>query len=353
MLKTLKITSFISVVAAAGAVVVLIVFALRGNPEARAFLDRPGVVERFKDKGDTQGTKEDVSSPLVAQAKAFALRIDPPPPPKPPAPKNPTPPKEVVRTKPTPNQLPTPKVQISNKYDVLATVKYESVPEKSLVLLKTTGNKQEWFRQGETAGNLTITEIKDGSVIFSQGGKQLPEAFVPAKPQGKSLLKNEAQISSAASGAGTGRVELDLPSTGNLPSTGSESAAPTHVTSPAQNARNAAEARIRSLRSASRSREDVTSRIQRIRSIPRQPSPTERKESLENTLSGIENIMNRQDEGLDEKQQQREKELWMTLMQKIQAEKKNVEKKIESKDTEAESTSEDAEPSGAGDPNDS
>lgn len=345
MLKTLKITSIISVVAAGGVVVILTLFALRGNPEVRAFLNRPGVVERFKDKVNTEGGKEDVSSPLVAQAKAFALRIDPPPPPKPPTPQNPTPPKEVVRTKPTPNQPPTPKVQISSKFDVLATVKYESVPEKSLVLLKTTGNKQEWFRQGETAGNLTITEIKDGSVIFSQGGKQLPEAFVPAKTLGKSLLKNEANTPPTATVSGVNTGPAVMP----LPNTGGESTAATGAASAAQSARERAESRIRSLRSESQSRGDVTSRIQRVRSIPRQPSPVERKQSLEKTLSGIENVMNREDEGLDDKQRQREKELWMTLMQKIQAEKKNVDKQIQPKDKNGESPSKDAKP---GDPND-
>ena len=353
MLKTLKITSFFSVIAAAVAVVFLVVIALRGNPEAKAFFDRPGVVERFEDKVDAEGSEEDVSSPLVSQAKAFALRIDPPPPPAPPKPAvKPTPPKEVARSQPTvrPTPTPTPKVQVSNKFDVLATVKYESVPEKSLALLKTSGNKQEWFRQGERVGNLVITEIRDGSVIFSQGNRELPEAFVPAKPKVKSLLKNGETASPAVSQPITGTAVIQPQN----PTSDSEPETSTDVQNVAELTREAVQARIRSTRtdtSTSQPGENVRTRIQRIRSVPRQPSPEERKESLENTLSGIENIMNRGSEDLSAEERQREEALWTELMEKIQAEKENVQDKIESNE---ESQDADVEPSSDdSDPNDS
>ena len=125
---------------------------------------------------------------LVAQARLFALRIDPP------VPISPTrkPPdektiknqsgrrneKEVMIIKPDPPP----------RFDLIATVLYESAPEKSLALFQS-GNKQQWFRPGETVDRYQIQEIRNGRVLISQPGKKLQEMFVPPKSN-RPLLKD-------------------------------------------------------------------------------------------------------------------------------------------------------------------
>ncbi|MHC5142924.1 MAG: hypothetical protein ACYSOY_04930, partial [Planctomycetota bacterium] len=208
MLKTLRVTSLVAVILAAIGVIAIAVLGLKGDPQVKDFLAKPGIVDELRKKAGQEGVQEEKSSPLVAMAKLIALRFDPPPPPKPVVKGvKPQPPSETARAKPT---IPQPKVQTSAKFDLLATVVYETAPEKSLALLKTSANKQKWFRQGEKAGYLELQEIRDGSVVFSQRGREPEEIFVPAKPQTKSLLKSE-QKTSTVPRTDLGSITAELP----------------------------------------------------------------------------------------------------------------------------------------------
>jgi hypothetical protein len=351
MLKTLKITSIIAVIAAICGTAALVFMGLKENPKVKAFRDTPGVVDRFKGQVKGQTDEEAKMSPLVAQAKAFALRIDPPPPPKPPAPKPPAPPTEVARTTPPKPVIPTPKVQTTVKSDLLATVVYKSAPEKSLALLATTGGKQEWFRQGEKVGHLEIKEIRDGSVVFTQAGQNPQEKFVPQKTQVKSLLKSELKSEKAVSAApGYGSASMDIP----RPSLGSAEDASSDLGYKEASPSGADSVRVvRPIdRTAPQSRTNVSERIQRVRSMPAQPSPQEQKETIQQTISGIEEIMNRQDESLSEEDRKKESEMWMELLKQLQTENEKLEETVEEKNN-PEAEPEDADKPAARDPNES
>jgi hypothetical protein len=319
MLKTLRITSLIAMVVAAFGVIVILIFGLRGNPEIKALLESRGIIETIKDKIDAEGKKEDAMSPLVAQAKKFALRIDPPPPPPPPKPKGPIkPPTEVARAKPTESAIPRPKVQTSDKFDLLATVVYEEVPEKSLALLKT-GSKQEWFRQGEMAGRLQIDEIRDGSVVFTQDGMNPQERFVPVETAPKSLLKSDQKTPMSPPAGPTGSLAP-------LPDAGPEETIQTNQAVPTQKTDTQLSPMVRPIDRGSRPQADAPTRIQRIRSIPSPPPADEQKASLDQTMSRIEAIMSRQDISVSEEQQQKEKQMWNRLLNELNTEKQRIEK---------------------------
>ncbi|MHC4905080.1 MAG: hypothetical protein ACYTEN_04565 [Planctomycetota bacterium] len=345
MLKTLRITSIIAVILAFCGAAALIFMGLKGNSQVKAVLSSPGIVEQFKGKVKDQDKKDDKSSPLVAQAKAFALRIDPPPPPKPPAPK-PKAPTEVARAAPPKPVIPKPKAPVTVKSNLLATVLYKSAPEKSLALLATTGGKQEWFRQGEMVGHLEIKEIRDGSVVFTQGGQNPQEKFVPEKTQVKSILKSENTVSKAP-GAGSGSIAVPRPAL-----RGQEDASPD--LQPDETTPDSVRM-VRPIdRTASRPRPDVSTRIQRIRSVPPPPSPQEQKEKLKKTMSGIEEIMNRQDESVSPEEREKEKKIWAELMRTLKAESENLDKAAETKNSqEAGTESEDADEPTASAPNES
>ena len=175
MLKTLQITSLIVLILAVCGVVLVVFWGLRKDPEILDYLEKPGVVARFEDQaGD--GENKELQSPLVAQASAFALRIDPPPPPAPPKQEDkpkPQPTRTVTRTPPPEPKpvTPTPKVTSTAKFSLLATVVCESNPDRSMVLLRQTGGKNEWFWQGEKVGHLQVAQVRNGSAIFSQNGR--------------------------------------------------------------------------------------------------------------------------------------------------------------------------------------
>ncbi len=303
MLKTLRITSLAAVILAACGVLVTAFFGFKDDPEKASFLKQPSVTEKFKGQETKADQKEGDIHPLVTQAKAFALRINPPPPPPPPPPKNP-PPKPAAKPElarqVTPPAPPRPPV-VNASFQVLATVRYETDPFRSLVLLKS-GNTHEWFRQGEKAGHLTIDDIRDGSVVVSQAGRSPQTLYVPAKQESKSLLKGDKTAVASA-----------RPSTATVPGAAVSSAA--FVSE--DGVVNAAPA------SAARSR-TMTSRVGRVRAQPPVPTPAQKKEELEQTITGIEDIMNRQDAALDDEQRQAENLMWMELLKTLKAEKQHL-----------------------------
>ena len=190
MLKALRASSVVVVILASCATVLVIVFGFKENPEARAWLQRPGILATIRDSIDNAVSQDGATPPLVAQAHLFAMRIDPP--------------EIVIVTRETKDQdgktntggsgstnegddpLPPPPPR---RFNLLATVLYESAPEKSLALFET-GDKQEWFHPGETVDRYRIKEIKDGRVLLAQPGQGLQEVSVPPKSNGTSLLKN-------------------------------------------------------------------------------------------------------------------------------------------------------------------
>jgi len=80
MIKTLRITSFVAVILAVVFFVFPVIFGVRGDEQVEQFLSSPGVIEKFsKAKGDKDRRSESQISPLVKEAQAFALYLNPPP----------------------------------------------------------------------------------------------------------------------------------------------------------------------------------------------------------------------------------------------------------------------------------
>jgi hypothetical protein len=133
----LRITSVIAAVLAAGLFAFPVVFGFRSDENIEQFLVSASVIDEFRqDKGGRVGKGEGQISPLVEQANAFALYLNPPPPPpkkiKPKPIKQETPTVEVVREIPKPRE-PKP------KFRVVFTSFYEARPEMSLALIDEVG----------------------------------------------------------------------------------------------------------------------------------------------------------------------------------------------------------------------
>lgn len=318
MIKTLKITSIAVAVLAGGCVLFLLFFGLRDNQQVKQFLNSPGAIEKFENKASKTTKTLDTISPLVKQAQAFALRIDPPPPPKPPEPPKP----KTVAKKTTPEKRPTPapKTTVSAKFSLLGTCRYESSPEKSLAMLSTVSEGNKWLRQGEQIGHLTIHEIRDGSVVLYKDGKKNSEIFVPVQ-ETKSLLKSEA---------------------GKIPKNRQTSISITEPSIPSDTT--TSETILTTTDIPSPSKPDSSSRIpispgRRISTTqlrrPTSPQPTveQKKEKIEEGILGIKKIMSNPTDSLSEEEKIKEQKLLQELLDILEKDKQIIEETEKDKDS--------------------
>lgn len=346
MLKTLRITSQVVSALAVCGVLFMFFFGLRGDSDIQAYLQNPGIIEQFQAQA-SKGDDKEPESPLVAQAHEFALRIDPPPPPPLPS-EEPKVNPDVIRVADT-QEPPRPKGPVSAKFELLATVQCEQKPTRSMVLLKEATGKEEWFWLGEKVGHLTIDEVRNGSAIFSQDGRNPQELFVPAKPQVPSLLKSEA-ITSAALPERPGSIDVQLeegiPSAS--PVSGQVSSQPAGVVPAAAPAAIAESSpRNRRLRSAAPANPVASAAAesssvapipqQPARIMPKQPTPEEKKAAIEKSIQSIQKAMLHQDSNsADSKQREDATKAWRRLIKSLEEEKQNLESaaKSEEKSTE-------------------
>ncbi len=187
MAKTLQITSIIAAILAIVLFVLPVVFGVRSDEQVEQFLNSTDVIEKFnKAKGDSDKRSENQISPLVKQAEAFALYLNPP--------AKPTP-KKTPATYESPI-LPRPTV-VSAKFTLIGTSYYALHPELSLALIDEPGKGLRWVRQSSEVGHLVIEQVKDGLVVVRDGQRTFE--LVTMRPEERSLLKGHSSGGKAGS----------------------------------------------------------------------------------------------------------------------------------------------------------
>lgn len=184
MIKTLKITSILVVVLAVASATFPIFFAGGGDKETEDLLNTPSPIEKFRQAKDKGSSGKDQVSPLVEQAKKFALYLNPPKPVKARA--------KTVAGKLAQRSIPKPKSPVSTKFKLIATSYYASHPELSLALIDEPGKGYRWVRQSGKIGHLVLTEVENGRVVVSDG-KNRSELIAERLPK-ISLLKSESLL---------------------------------------------------------------------------------------------------------------------------------------------------------------
>ena len=176
MIKTLRITSIIAVVLAVVFFAFPAVFGVRGDKQIEQFLNSAGVIEKFKEaKGDKVEDSRREISPLVKQAEAFALYLNPPPKPKP----------EPSVSEGT--SEPRPVGPVTAKFKLIGTSRHVLQPELSLALIDEPGKGLYWVRQFSKVGYLIIEQVKDGLIVVRDGKNTFE--LVAERPEKRSLLK--------------------------------------------------------------------------------------------------------------------------------------------------------------------
>jgi len=173
MIKTLKITTIAAAALAAVFLLLSVAFGLRADPEIEKFLKLPGALELYKADSANEAEKADQISPLMKQAEAFALRIQPPQPVKPSRPLD----------RPTPRPS-----RVTPKFSLIGTSVYIFYPARSLALIDEPGKGLSWVRRSDNVGHLVIDQINDGNILVRDGERT--ETLYVIHPEKESLLKS-------------------------------------------------------------------------------------------------------------------------------------------------------------------
>ena len=203
MVSTLRITSVVAVVIA-GFLLVLVAgprsfvpkmlekFALGSDEEVDRILQAPSVVKLWQEGQKGRNAGRETIPPLVSQAEAFALIINPP--------KSATP----SPTRPTQrvgNRSPVqPPVATSSKFTLVGTSFVAADPQSSFAYVRLPDKTYQWVRPGDTIGHQTIKEIKHGSIVYSDGHGDV-ETAVEAVPATASILEGGAAAAAPAAAA--------------------------------------------------------------------------------------------------------------------------------------------------------
>jgi hypothetical protein len=159
MVKTLKITTFFIAAVALCFIIFISAKGIASNKDFEKFLAVPGVAEQLQTGSAVKKAPDsEQETPLIRQAKAFALRINPPPPPEP------------VRVKPPPSvEAPRPQAPVTAKFKLVGTSYHIGDEKNSWALIDEVGKGWHWVKQGETVGHLVIEGISDGIVLIRDG----------------------------------------------------------------------------------------------------------------------------------------------------------------------------------------
>jgi hypothetical protein len=128
-------------------------------------LSSSSALQRFREiKDDSLQDDRVRESPLVQQARALALYLNPP-----------APPKQIAKrpelhdeggTGQTPKAKPT---SSSPKFELHGISYHRSRPERSMALVWEPGGGRRWVRQGSEFGHIVIEEITGDSIVYRDG----------------------------------------------------------------------------------------------------------------------------------------------------------------------------------------
>jgi hypothetical protein len=162
MPKALQLLSVLALTSAGLVFGLCVPRALRDDPQIEKFL-ASSAVERFRQAGDNNmhdGGHQ--NPPLVRQAEAFALYLNPP-----------QPVKNVEAMAPVSGlkqaALATRPTEPTPKFTLIATSCYRSRPEQSMALICEPGGGTRWVKQGAHLGHFVVEKVERGMVVYRDG----------------------------------------------------------------------------------------------------------------------------------------------------------------------------------------
>jgi len=129
--------------------------------EAEEFLAAPSAVTRFNTLKDSQvSDNQPTTPPLVQQAQTLESIINP---------RVPTAQTPVTPTNVRAPGTPPPPPRTTAKFDLVGISYSQSNPESSFAYIRLPDNTYQWIRQGSEIGHLTVKQVKNDSILCSDG----------------------------------------------------------------------------------------------------------------------------------------------------------------------------------------
>lgn len=157
-----------------------VVFGGRGNELIEQLLNSPGAIEKFnKAQAGKSITDESSASggPLVTQAQAFALYLNPP--------------QSKAELSTQRGVTPSPRGPVTAKFTLIGTSFYAARPELSLAFIDEPGKGWRWIRPSSQVGHLIIEQIKDGLIVVRDGQRTF-ELAAEKRPEKSTLLEGSS-----------------------------------------------------------------------------------------------------------------------------------------------------------------
>ena len=200
MIKTLRITSVVAAILAGVFFVFPVVYGVRSDESVDEFLSLPSVREKFEDVADSKAkTGESRVSPLVEQAEAFALYLNPLK-------------TTVQKTSIGPKTTISSRVSVTPKFKVFGTSYCAGNPELSQALIDEPGRGRHWVRQSGKVGHLLIEQVKDGLIVVKSSDKTFE---IPVEQKPETGIFNRSSPVSTKTGS-LSRARPSLPSSGKI-----------------------------------------------------------------------------------------------------------------------------------------
>ncbi len=192
MVRALQTFSVLAVISAGAVFVFLVVQQLQGVPEIGGNLGLP-ILEKFRQAGSfSDKSIQKTLSPLVKQAEAFALYLNPPQLPKPKEASAPR--RSLEQTNPVAKPA-----KLTPKFTLMGTSYYRSRPEESMALVSEPGSGAHWVKQGASLGHFVVEKVERGTIVYRDGDRLLEMAVNTKVPIRTKQVKQTMLASSPAS----------------------------------------------------------------------------------------------------------------------------------------------------------
>jgi len=154
MINTLRITSIIASCLAIVFLSLSVFLGLKPDPAKADFITELTKFNNEKLTNSSGIVSNKTDSPLVLQAQAYTLKVNPPKP------------REEVSVAAIRQE---PEV----RFKLLGTAFYPKTPEKNIALIDSPGKGQHWVKVNEDIEGIKIEKILDGKVIYKKNGKSI------------------------------------------------------------------------------------------------------------------------------------------------------------------------------------
>ena len=172
----------------------------REDPALDEIRRRPSAIAVFQATGRRSGDRSAERSPLIVQAEAFALLLNPPKGPEKPA-------AAALTVSPKPALPPVRPLAPAVNFKLRGTTFYPHQPERSMALIAEAGaaeGSERWVREGTQVGHFVVVNIRGGSITYRDGEQaraSLPDAATlgpssSTAPWGRSCRANAADCGS-------------------------------------------------------------------------------------------------------------------------------------------------------------